>query len=555
MKNLSVLLSSLLLLAVLTPSQALAEMPEAFQRGDASGESVELFSTPYLTVDDQRRWFLDGPLGMPYSESGQDPNYLRALLWLAKAQGWGTFWYLSADELNSRDWDYQGLYADLPDALPQGEKWRNFNGLRFDDNVMYMNTPLHPMAGAGYYILARSSRLGIWASILATNLTSLFWEAAVEHHEVLSINDMLFTGIGGIPLGEAYIQLGEFFRRGNRTPLNQALSWIFAAPLQLHDLLDGTGTHYRGGFDEMGWPEEIWHRFRLSTGYSFGLQEFDSDQTRHDGEIALTTELVRLPEFQQRARDTSFQTGPAMTNLSASLAAGPEGVANWHLAGELHFAGWYGQRAGQVGEEPSLSSYWLGTGLGLRHDQHQYGDFRDRMGIIHFPGLRTDLSYLAGPLDLRLRYGIHADFSALDSFGLPDFQAQGGSSNRTVLEDFGYYYGLGFSSLLHAEVGVGPLRAEYQHRYHFSRSINALDRFYDDEDLFGPDLDEYATFEERLHFQELSLFYKTPLNSLSIGALGQARHRSGDATSSDALESASTRSRDLRLLGVLRLEL
>ncbi len=464
---------------------------------------------------------LIGPLGIE-TTSELPPNRLRASLLFSKSMAWAWWWYLSADDLNAKDWDFAGLYTDDPDLRPQSEKWRNLGGWRFDDNVMYLNTPLHPMAGAGYHILGRANHLGMGSSILASNLVSLFWELVIEHHEVMSLNDQILTGVGGIAMGEAYHQLGQFFRRAERTRTNQVLSWIFGAPSQFNDLVDGTGPLHLGERNELGWPDDIWHRFIIQPGFSASSLT-DSELTRMDGELLLSTELVRLPDFRRQGTHQRWIAGPLFTDLDFRVAAGNEGFYGWKLGGDLNFAGFYTQN---ITDDGGYSA-WIGSGLGFRHVSHRYGSQRDRYGTVHLPGLTLDGSWLHRFADLRLGYRLYPDFASTDSAALPVYRDSGRTPARTVLDEFNYYYGWGFSSILSLEADVSPVHLHWNWDFHFARSIDALDRFSHDPDRFGDDLDAYLTLTDTVSHHEVGALIDLPLPYMRAGIIGEYRQRDG----------------------------
>lgn len=469
---------------------------------------------------------LDGPVGSTPSAE-LPPYYWRATGLLGTSIAIATWWYLSADEINTKDWDFGGLFTSDEDLRPQSEKWRNFGGWRFDDNEMYLNTPLHPMAGAGFHILARSNHLGFWGSVLAANLTNLVWEMGVEHHEVIALNDLVFTGIGGIPMGEAYYQIGQFFRRSEPTISNQILSWLFGAPLQFNDLIDDTGPIYLGGRDDLGWPSDIWHRFVLQSSVSTSSEQH-SDLRRQDLEIGGEAEIVLLPDFRRRGTHDRWLAGPLATTLASSIASGDEGIYNWKLVGSMDLAGYYRQDIqGDLGLERGHSLF-VGTGLAFRHIQHRYGNFLDRYGIVHLPGLSVDASWMTAPANFRLRYGFYPDMTNIDSRAYPVYEHRTGqTAGRTVLANEGYYHGWGLSSLLRLEADIAFLNLFWGWDFHFSRSIDRWDRFDYDEERFGENLDEYLSLTDIVSHQQAGALVTLPYSHIRIGFIGERRRREG----------------------------
>ena len=480
-------------------------------------------------------------------------DHWRNAFWQSMALMGGTIWYLIYDDLNALDWDYSGLFARDPDLdlRPQSEVWRNFGGWRFDDNMLFVNTPLHSMAGAGYYLLARGAHLGMWQSILVTNLSSFVWEAGVEHQEVISLNDLMFTNLGGIPLGEFYHQMGRFFRSAEPNPFNRMMSWMFATPMEIHDLLDGTGPLYAGERDARGWPVGTWQRFELQP--SFGASMGDDAQTRRlDVGIDGHARLIRLPDYRAEAEHNEWVAGPLISQLSANIAADADSVYNWGLDGALDFAGFHHQNISEHNHRLTGRSLFTGLSLGVRHYQHRYGDVLDRYGIVHLPGPVVDSSWLTDAVDLNARLSVHPDFYAIDSRAYPDYVEQTSrKSARTVLDEQRYYYGWGFSTLAALEAEMPYVRLHYGFNYHWNRSIDALDRFWDDEERFGEELDDYLQLTDRLARHELGATVPLWWADMEAGVVGQYRTRFGTLT--DAGERWEDRVSDLRAMGVLRM--
>lgn len=474
--------------------------------------------------------------------SGRAYFRLRPILWYSKSMAWATWWYHASKDLNSRDWDFEGLHSDDPGLRSQADKWLRLEGFRFDDNVMHFNTPMHPLAGAGYHIIARSNHMGIWMSILATNLTSIFWEAVIEHHEVMSLNDLIFTGIAGIPMGEAYMQLGQFFRRATPTPLNRALAWVFAAPMEFHDLIDGTGPLHFGERGDLGWPEESWHHFNLYSTVSASEQEGAGD--RLDLGVGLDTELVRLPRWRRPGSEDRFVTGPVSTELDASFTAGSQGMLGWHVHGSMDFLGWYRQEM-----EDDLStglrgySAFAGLGMAFRHHQHEYGDYNDRYGVLNLPGLSLHGAVARGPLQARARYRLTPDLTTNDSRAVDTFEAQTGRTpNRTVLADWGYYFGYGYSHGVRLDATLDRFRVFYNLDYHWIRAIDGLDR-YDAEDLLIVD--------DRILTHRGGASAALPWEPLRLGVEAEVRDRSG-AVTDQAGGVFSAESSQWRVMGVIQ---
>ncbi|MCJ7526260.1 MAG: DUF3943 domain-containing protein, partial [Candidatus Aminicenantes bacterium] len=129
------------------------------------------------------------------------------------------------------DWQFTLTWKD------QKRKFFTSEGLRLDSNNLRLNWT-HAWSGALYYNWARSNRLSPLASSLFSFGGSLIWEYFSEWREVASINDNIFTAIGGPAIGEPLFQIADHFR--SRPGLANRILCLFTnPPLAINDFLDG----------------------------------------------------------------------------------------------------------------------------------------------------------------------------------------------------------------------------------------------------------------------------------------------------------------------------
>ena len=80
--------------------------------------------------------------------------------------------------------------------------WYNLQqGMGYDDNFFSTNQFAHPYQGSLYFNAARSNGFNFWESAPFAFAGSLMWECCGETH-LMSVNDFVNTGMGGIALGE-----------------------------------------------------------------------------------------------------------------------------------------------------------------------------------------------------------------------------------------------------------------------------------------------------------------------------------------------------------------
>lgn len=93
----------------------------------------------------------------------------------------------------------------------------------WDNDKMYTNLMSHPYHGNLYYNAARSNGLSFAASSLYSIAGSLMWEIGGES-ELLSVNDILSTPVGGIALGETTHRLADLITDDTQTGPRRFLS-------------------------------------------------------------------------------------------------------------------------------------------------------------------------------------------------------------------------------------------------------------------------------------------------------------------------------------------
>jgi hypothetical protein len=114
----------------------------------------------------------------------------------------------------------------------QRERLFTFEAWRFDTNLFRVNWT-HQLAGSLYYNFARANRLTWLESTLVTLCGALWWEFVTEWREVISINDLIFTTVGGYAGGEAFYQLGRFLQD------TRAAIRLPQSPLEIQAVIEG----------------------------------------------------------------------------------------------------------------------------------------------------------------------------------------------------------------------------------------------------------------------------------------------------------------------------
>ena len=157
---------------------------------------------------------------------------------------------------NERDWvvgtNWDGLKRKL-----------TFGASAFDDNHFDTNWLTHPASGFFYYGAARGNRLGVVSSLAMSFATSFLWEMFGEVREATSWNDIISTPTSGAPIAESFLQVGALMHRSKKTPLTVSAGWLFAPFKSAHDALDGLTPRHAERVDDLGFADDVWHRFTI----------------------------------------------------------------------------------------------------------------------------------------------------------------------------------------------------------------------------------------------------------------------------------------------------
>ncbi|RMG17269.1 MAG: DUF3943 domain-containing protein [Deltaproteobacteria bacterium] len=372
-----------------------------------------------------------------------DPrNFPRASLELTVGLGLFLAWYLTATEVNAPDWQYQ----TFPESLRA--KFVTFEGWRFDDNAIHLNSPGHALAGVGYHQVARANGLSVAEGLGAALFGSIVWEVGPEWREVLSMGDVFLGGAGALSLGEASFQLGRFFRASADTPLHRVLATLFDPFTGLHLWMDGVGPegwHRAPRLGRGGHPADIWHRVEARSGGSV-TQRADPLEYRADLVLELEAEILRIPEFGRARSSHRLLRDPVRASLELSLSAGAAGVLDLLLHGNTVLLAWHEQEIGESTPRGRFGyALTLGLGADYHHATHRYAAFDDYFGAAGPLGPVVDLTLFEGPWSLRLVSELYPIFAltralAFEAY-LEDGGTQAGLPGSLAKERYYYAYG------------------------------------------------------------------------------------------------------------------
>jgi hypothetical protein len=297
--------------------------------------SLDLCAEPAAATPRADEWFLDSAgtrrnFRLEFrrwrSESRYEPDYLLAALEVAGLIGIGTAQYWLTSKTQSVDWDSPPLRDRL-----------TLRAVRLDNNTFTTNHLLHPFAGLGYHAFSRGSGLSLVEAIFYTEAASFLWETVLEWRENVSFNDMVFTPVGGIAMGEFTFHLADYLNSGGGSRRHEVAQWTFGIPVRLNRSSSTVGASTLPK-DDLGLSSAYWHRF--VTQYDFTILENEQGSSGNAHGVTLQAELVSMPGFLRPGTfDTWFADGNFSDASSRFLFGGPTGLQEADVWFSSCFAG------------------------------------------------------------------------------------------------------------------------------------------------------------------------------------------------------------------------
>ena len=362
---------------------------------------------------------------------------------------------------------------DLPPRLSSLGKKLLGEAIRFDHNRFYTNAFEHPMAGAGYYVATRSNGYGPFGSFLFSLAASSVWEYLGEYVEFVSINDQVFTPVGGAVIGEVFYQLSEFFAASADTPINSVLKWVFNPFSNVHRWLDDAPAIRAAEMDRFDFRQDIWHRFTLFTGVGMAGDT-------PIGEFHAETQLIHLPGYGARRGDVSaWLNGVLFTQMQFRSSFAESGVQDLSLFFKAMFLGYFRQRLGGPEEGTWRGfSVVIGPASAYELNTHEWSTtgIQDTYGVVHLLGPSIHFALYQGAVRLRMNMAAYGDFAAIRSFAVDAFKQRGsveGAKSVLGLQD--YYFGLGLTVRAQGALAYDRLAMGMHGRYSYYDSVEGLD--------------------------------------------------------------------------------
>ena len=424
------------------------------------------------------------------------------------------------------DWHYELTWEDQKKRFFSLEAWK------FDSNCFGLNWS-HALAGALYYNFARTNNLNRLESLLFNIGGSFYWEYLVEWRNVLSIGDNIFTGVGGVSIGESWYQLGKYF--SNQTELGNRILSFLNPILKFNHWLDRK--------ERASWPrkpEPGWNKFDFFLGSRVSRNATKANNLRyiHGG---IHTQIIHIPEFGKPGQISQKKSDTLFSELYFDFSEGDTGMEEINLFSRTVFFGYFKQN---IDQQQRGYAYYFGLGSAFTYSRkrsitfydgcevkvkrghdlrlEEPREFTDKFSVIHLAGPMFDLTSIFSKYRLRLVLDAYLDFALINAFALNKYsEGRDISGIKTNLLYYGYYYGLG--TTLSSDLNINFHNLEFRGllKYHSWGSIEGRDRFQNEL------TDDFHVKDARLQYQ-LDLGYWISGTQIGLFSTYESIQRKGN---------------------------
>jgi hypothetical protein len=401
-------------------------------------------------------------------------HYGRAAFELFSMVGpFGTTWYWYNQDFNQSDWELKW------DSTSWRRKLITFDAVRFDSNHFRTNAFLHPFAtGMWYHVAGRSNNLNMVESVLLSTATSTAWEYLVEFRELVSLNDVFVTPLGGLPFGEAVYQYGELFSRGNPSSLNGLLSTVFGIPQRFHAWIDGAKIQEAPETDRFGFPTDVAHAFDVSVGAGVVATPVPEGEPKDRIELSVHTEIITVKPYGKPGTVSWVFTDDIFSEVAAKFTLGSGEAKRISAFAQTSFGGLYWQdirRDGSSGLHGA--SFFAGLGSAYEYSIRTMPELEDRWAVVSVIGPMLDFSMYRGQITARARLATFGDVAMVSPYPAKAFLRDlNGRATKSELSFDGYYFGFGASAMPEVSVRAKWFDIGVKARFDYIQSIDGLDR-------------------------------------------------------------------------------
>lgn len=374
---------------------------------------------------------------------------------------------------------------------------------------------------------------------------SVIWEVICEWREVISINDIIFTAVGGPAIGEPLFQFGSYFSHRSGF-FNTAAAFLSNPFLAVNNWFDR-----RQGKAANSAPEASWHRFRFFLSSEAGsVSPAGKDYRRFN--FGLETETNSVPGYGRADAFSRYLADTLSSRILLDFSVGPEGFEDFDIRTRAVLFGlaWQSGRSGPDGL-PRGGGGSLGFGCGFEvwkkrpavwYDSNAHSveggetltsdaryfrptptGFTDKLSVVNLAGPVLKLSRFGPGFDVRWTGEAYGDFAMVNGLAYNRYtESHDVAGVKSTLLNWGYYYAFGGTLATDLEADWRNWRLRAGLMYEWYSSIQGEDRF----QFLGVVTQDFA-LSDRRRLWRTSLGYVLPHTPVELSLAAEGIGRSG----------------------------
>ncbi len=392
------------------------------------------------------------------------------------------------------DWNFRFNWHD------QKKRFFSLEANRFDSNPFVTNWT-HLISGNLYYSMGRYYDMNQWQALLLSIGSSLWWEYVTEWREVISVNDNIFSGLGGMTLAEPLFQIGNYFSR-RRGILNKVIGGILNPVIAFNDAIGG-----RRGRTQENPAGSAKPRLDVSIGREHRTVKAETPDASPSLHFRLDAEYFTIPgSTELEGGDASHLLKKTMlSELSLDMTVSEGRVQEYHFFSRAVLCGYFRRKrppADALSERGT--DYFLGLASSFDlfkkratayYDKGEYHfdfaaderapqptGFSDKFAAVNLIGPMADIRLNTGAARFRLSLAGSADFALVNALALNPYSLNHDIYEprmKTTLVHYGYYYAYGATLGAMAGMRIWNFAFGSQIKYQAYGSIEGRDRFQD----------------------------------------------------------------------------
>ena len=396
--------------------------------------------------------------------------------------------YWIRHNIMKEDWEFKFTWED------QSRRIFGLEGVKFDSNTFQFNWT-HSLSGSLYHNFARVNNLNLLESFLFSSTVSLLWETFNEFREVISINDVIFTPMGGLTIGESLYNLGLYNYSNNKGIKQKLLTLITNPVIFLNDLLSKKNKPKKNAnFSSL---------FKLSFSQQFNINyNNDTPLLRLDFNSKLFNNKF---VYDKKNKLNIFTKGTLFSSIDLDILLSFDKIEEYSFYSKIIYSGKTIKKV-YKNNDGYLKYYGLSSSYDFFKEMYDIKN-PDRYAVINLFGY--DFNYLRFKRNLEFYFGISAyiHFSLINSIGFREYHDEYNIvGTKTTLMQYNYYYAWGSSIYFNIGLNVNKFSLSTNLKYMYFSSIEGLDRF-----------EEYLINDFHLNDSRLITKFKIGYDNNSIG--------------------------------------